>query len=298
MSHDMTQPVSVPDTWKLGHPAFKPFNPGTLVLKRIFTSGRLNVDKFSPVYEGPFEVKRVNENAVTYELIHVNTGKTVKTHHKFLKRYNAPPVYLMRNEMFSMMEREGSPDFLCNSPNLSISGVNSDIALDSDSDSSSSTSSCAVLYSDDRYGSKDVNLSSVGCANVPVVHDVNYSLYVSGRCVACEQLKVGSIPMGERPVALHDVFPDERSPSHSPVIDHDESQKSFVSLENFISEAYDRHTPRPVPQEQTSYETCVREETEPLYSPRRLRSTGSVRDLPNVQPKVLERNLRNIRELS
>jgi hypothetical protein len=161
------------------------------------------------------------------------------------------------------------------------------------------------LYPDDRDRIKDVNLSLEGGTKDDAVvtdvnycvTDVNYSLYVSGRCVACEQWKVASISKGDQPVASVEVFPDEMTLSNSSVVNNDEGQKSLVSLENFIRKAYVRVTPRPVLGKPDTLER-TQDEYEPLYSPRRLRSAGSVSDLPNVQPKVLERRRRRTLNLS
>jgi hypothetical protein len=203
------------------------------------------------------------------------------------------------------MEQEDIAHTSCNETYFPICDVNSDVALDSDSESSCSTSSSVVLYPDDRDRIKDVNLSLEGGTKDDAVvtdvnycvTDVNYSLYVSGRCVACEQWKVASISKGDQPVASVEVFPDEMTLSNSSVVNNDEGQKSLVSLENFIREAYARVTPRPVLGKPDTLER-TQDEYEPLYSPRRLRSAGSVSDLPNVQPKVLERRRRRTLNLS
>ena len=81
--------------WEKGHPQYSSYVPGQSVLRRIFRTGRQNVDKFKPKYNGPFIIEKVNENKVTYVLKDPDSGDTFKAHHVQLKPWKNPPKYLL-----------------------------------------------------------------------------------------------------------------------------------------------------------------------------------------------------------
>ena len=83
--------------WEEGHPQFTSYQPGQSVLRRIFRTGRLNVDKLKPKYSGPYLVLSVNENGITYILQDPDDGQTFKAHHVQLKPWRNPPRYIVEH---------------------------------------------------------------------------------------------------------------------------------------------------------------------------------------------------------
>ena len=83
------------ETWLEGHPQYVPFQVYQSVLKKIPVTGRLNVHKFGPKYDGPYEVVYVNPNGVTYELKNLHTHEIVRAHHIQLKPWREPPTYIV-----------------------------------------------------------------------------------------------------------------------------------------------------------------------------------------------------------
>ena len=52
---------------KVGHPDYQLFKVGDLAFRKIPKRGNSAVNKLKSKYEGPFRVKEVNENGVTYD---------------------------------------------------------------------------------------------------------------------------------------------------------------------------------------------------------------------------------------
>ena len=80
--------------WKVGHPDYQPFKLGDLVIRKIPKIGNLAVNKLKAKYEGPFRVKEVNENGVTYKLISLEDQREIKAHHRQLVLWKEPPNYI------------------------------------------------------------------------------------------------------------------------------------------------------------------------------------------------------------
>ena len=108
--------------WKEGHPSFAPFKPGQKVLRRVRFTGNCVVDKLSDRYEGPFLVKEVNLNRVTYRVEHCKTGKEVREHYRHLKPYKEPPEYLESHPYFQSMYGTDGSD-LIDTPEFYPSGT-------------------------------------------------------------------------------------------------------------------------------------------------------------------------------
>ena len=104
-------PLSETLFWKVGHPAFAPFKARQKVLRKVRFQGHRVENKLQERYEGPYAVKRINANEVTYVLEHCVTHKEVKEHHNHLKAYYAPPPYLQNcpyyRKMYATTESEG-----------------------------------------------------------------------------------------------------------------------------------------------------------------------------------------------
>lgn len=96
-------PNRIKDCWKEGHPDFVPFRVGQRVLKKIVYPAKLTVNKLKPLYEGPYLVKTVHENGVTYVVERVDPdGKCLSraVHHSQIKRYVEPPRYIKDHTYF------------------------------------------------------------------------------------------------------------------------------------------------------------------------------------------------------
>ena len=79
--------------WKPGHPKLVPFEVGNHVIKRIPKRGHSTSNKFSPKHEGPYQISRVNDNGVTYELVDKD-GNQIRAHHSQLVLWRIAPEYL------------------------------------------------------------------------------------------------------------------------------------------------------------------------------------------------------------
>ena len=97
--------------WANGSPRYRPFHVGSFVLKKTVLVGNLTTNKLLPRFDGPYQVIKVFSNNVTYQLIDVETGKTVKAHHIQLKLWREPPGYLKGHF------RRGGDDVSERSPN-------------------------------------------------------------------------------------------------------------------------------------------------------------------------------------
>ena len=103
-------PLSETMFWKVGHPAFAPFKARQKVLRKVRFQGNRVENKLQERFEGPFVVKRVNANGVTYVLEHCTTGKEVKEHHNHLKAYWTPPQYLQECSYYRQLYETTEPE--------------------------------------------------------------------------------------------------------------------------------------------------------------------------------------------
>ena len=94
-SDTLPLPRNVVDTWRVGHPRFAPFSIGQKVAHKIPRIGNRLGDKFKKKYDGPFCITKVQTNEVSYEITSVeDPTKCIKVHHKQLKVWHDPPLYL------------------------------------------------------------------------------------------------------------------------------------------------------------------------------------------------------------
>ena len=84
------------ELWSHGHPQYESFQVGQLVLRKIPRMGRLNIHKLTAKYDGPYEIVKVHENKVSYELYNLTNGTTTKAHHIQLKIWKEPPAYIIK----------------------------------------------------------------------------------------------------------------------------------------------------------------------------------------------------------
>jgi transposase InsO family protein len=89
------------EKWTTGHPKYVPYRRGQLVVKKVHFEGRLNVNKLKNRYYGPFRISRVNTNGVSYVLATLEgPDKTIRAHHRTLKKWVRPPQYLVKCPLF------------------------------------------------------------------------------------------------------------------------------------------------------------------------------------------------------
>jgi len=98
-SHDVKDhlPVNIEtlQNWKEGHPNFAPFTVGQKVIKRIHKVGTLLRDKLLPKYEGPFVIKKVQSNGISYEITGGKYGDGIaKVSHRHLRLWRDCPSYI------------------------------------------------------------------------------------------------------------------------------------------------------------------------------------------------------------
>ena len=74
------------ETWREGHPNFKPFAVGQEVLKQIERMGNRASYKLMPKYNGPYTIKKVFSNGLSYE-IGMEGCDTVRAHHRKLRPF-------------------------------------------------------------------------------------------------------------------------------------------------------------------------------------------------------------------
>ena len=95
-AHSFEPKIPIRKVWKAGHPKFSPYRVGQTILRKIHRSGNRVEDKLKPKYDGPFIIKRVQSNEVTYEVTSINTNdKSVKkVHYESIKLFIETPPYL------------------------------------------------------------------------------------------------------------------------------------------------------------------------------------------------------------
>ena len=146
-SYDITSlpllSAEIRNPWAEGHPRYQPFKVGTLVLRKTILVGNLSTNKLLPRFDGPYQVTTVNQNNVTYELLHLEDGRVVRAHHVQLKAWCEPPNYLKKH--FKYYGGDASLDL--QAPEIPISKDPVHPVISESSDSSSTED--LVFRSDD-----------------------------------------------------------------------------------------------------------------------------------------------------
>src|SRR5678816_3631754 len=96
------------DVWRKGSLKFASFKVGDKVLKEVIEKGRLNVSKMREKFEGPYVVKRVMSNGVSYVLEGENDGgmKEFRAHQVQLRPWREPPGYLKIHPVYKFLVNE------------------------------------------------------------------------------------------------------------------------------------------------------------------------------------------------
>ena len=99
------------NVWREASKRFASFKVGDKVLKGVQEKGRLNVNKMREKFEGPYVVKKVMSNGVSYVLEQVNDGdciNEVRAHQVQLRPWREPPEYLREHPVYDMVRMEES----------------------------------------------------------------------------------------------------------------------------------------------------------------------------------------------
>ena len=85
--------------WEEAGPRFQAFQVGDLVGLRTQHMGDRTVNKLLDRYTGPYQVLRVNQNEVTYEIqgFPALAGRILKCHYRHLRKWFVPPPYLLEH---------------------------------------------------------------------------------------------------------------------------------------------------------------------------------------------------------
>jgi hypothetical protein len=97
--------------WREGHPRFAPFSLGQRVMRKVTFKGIRNVDKFANRFDGPYFIKTINSNELTYELqCCSDSSRIVRAHYRQLREWKVPPKYLADHPYYKVIcEWLGSP---------------------------------------------------------------------------------------------------------------------------------------------------------------------------------------------
>ena len=83
--------------WREGHPNFEPFAVGQKVIKLISYIGNRTSTKMKPKYEGPYLVKKVQNNGLSYEIAREeDSSNVIKCNHRKLRGYKELPWSIKR----------------------------------------------------------------------------------------------------------------------------------------------------------------------------------------------------------
>ena len=83
--------------WKEGNPNFCPFKIGQKVLRKVVRIGTLLIDKQKERYEGPFIVRKVQSNGMSYEIEEEgNENRVLKVNHRQIRRWYEVPKHIAR----------------------------------------------------------------------------------------------------------------------------------------------------------------------------------------------------------
>ena len=96
-------------TWKAGHPNFRPFRVGDFVARKLPIQGHGTLNKFLPRFEGPFVVRLVRDNGVTYEISrdeHTDGNGSLGVHHTQLKLWHFPPKHIVQSPGFAELYQQ------------------------------------------------------------------------------------------------------------------------------------------------------------------------------------------------
>ena len=307
------------ETWRLGHPKFLPFKVGQFVLMKKHEPGFLNVHKLSDKFDGPFKIVKVNDNGVTYQILNEGTQTIIRAHHSKLRFYKQAPKYIRINSRYKGPEISSE----VNGPIMESTFRNDesrDVSFFLRYDSDSCTSDCESS-NDDFYvckPGKSAKSSSIEPQDVGPARTLKSPALAA--VTPCEGCQVET----SREEELRRVVDSSSSPPQHVVerssrcsrsgvdvltsiteIYSDVSEIADTGLNNCIEESFSgdevRHDINYSLNSSSDWFTGFDEKEvfiRPVVDPvplsgndigPRTRSRGAVPELPNVQPRTLER---------
>ena len=96
------------ELWRRANEKFESFKVGEKVLKEVIEKGRLNVNKMTEKFEGPYIVKKVWSNGLSYLLEYLDESGCVnemRAHHNQLRKWREPPEYLKIHAMNEWLKK-------------------------------------------------------------------------------------------------------------------------------------------------------------------------------------------------
>jgi len=131
------------ESWREGNPAFVPYKIGQKVLRKVVYQGRQLADKLRDRFEGPFVVRVINPNKVTYIVEWCDgSNKEIRAHHSQLKKYHEPPRYLANHSYYVQLMNDNNDETVdAEVPEAQSTCTGWNTALFSSCDSSSSSES-------------------------------------------------------------------------------------------------------------------------------------------------------------
>ena len=93
------------ELWRAGNRKFRTYEVGEKVLKCVNEIGRLNVYKLKEKFEGPYVIKKVRTNGVSYVLERLNDKgilEECRAHHRQLREWREPPQYLKDHPVYDV----------------------------------------------------------------------------------------------------------------------------------------------------------------------------------------------------
>ena len=174
--------------WRKGHPNFSPFQVNDKVIKRVHRSGRSVINKFKERYAGPFIIRKVQSNGLTYEISKEGCQNINKVHHRDLRPWRNLPYYISRHlpvvsDFDSNLESESESDYFV--PCVGVSTELSDSSSFSgfSGASSSDVEYVSVDFEDRKCSLRDFDTDSFGGSKTLLHLDVNCQ---HDSCIASE----------------------------------------------------------------------------------------------------------------
>lgn len=88
----------VSENWREGHPNFKPFIEGQKVIKEVARIGDRAIYKLQPKYDGPYIVKKIQSNGLSYEIFKESDESVIyKCNHRKLRPFHTLPWHIQKH---------------------------------------------------------------------------------------------------------------------------------------------------------------------------------------------------------
>jgi hypothetical protein len=120
-------------TWNEGHAKFVSFKVDQLIALKINKIGNRVHYKLDRKYTGPYKIIKIQSNGVTYEVRELSSGIVRKVHHRQIKPWIEPPMYLRKyldmlntaESVVKIKDRESSDESIVGCVAITSSGGSS-----------------------------------------------------------------------------------------------------------------------------------------------------------------------------